>query len=195
MRWTTREATDRYLFHYAPLKANPHTLDRAILKIPRLLIARTKNYRLETSFGVMLGRRPARTPFSQEFKLYGGSYWMIIRRTAVRAALELVDERPDIVNYFRHVISPEESFLQTVLANDKRLSLSRQELRLWDFENGRHGFARFFGVEDLEHLCASGRYIARKFDRARDSRILDELDRIVLDSAARRPKSLRLASG
>lgn len=185
MRWTRRLAEDRYHFSYALLKENVGALDRALLKVPRHLLEWSSgSYRIHTSFALMLGRRPAETPFTPQFKLYGGNYWMTISRKAVRAVLAFVDERPDIVNYFRSVIAPEEAFLPTILANNPRLRLSRRDLRYADFAQSRHGKFKELGMDDLESALASGCYLARKFDFKRDPDVLEALNKVVDRPAA-----------
>ncbi len=175
MFWPQREVDDRYFFEYSVLKDHSTTVDRALLKVPRLLSECTRRIRLHSSFGVMLGKRTAHPPFSRDFKLYGGSYWMTINRKAVRAVLSFVDERPDIVNYFRGVIVPEEAFLQTVLANDPSIRLSAHEQRYMEFDQ-RLGHPREFEMGDLPRVMASGCYFARKFDMRRGPEVLDAID-------------------
>jgi hypothetical protein len=184
MRWSPALVDERYHFEYSVLKANPTFFDRVVWRMPREILARTKNYRLHTSFGIMLGSRPQRLPFTQDFKLYGGSYWLTINRRAVRAVLDFVDDHPEIVKYFRDIVVPEEVFLQTVLANNKDLRLSSRELRFYEFETGGHGHPIVIGMADLDRVMASGCYIARKFDMKRDPELLDEIDRRLLAATA-----------
>jgi len=176
MRWPQTEVVDRYHFHYAVVKENPTRLDRALLKLPRLLSERTHGYRLHTSMGLMLGMRPARMPFTPDFRLYGGNYWMTISRKAVQAVLDFVDERPDVVNYFRGVIAPEEAFIHTVLCNNPDLKITKRELRFVEFGLKGHGHLKEFDMTNLGPVLASDRYIGRKFDMRRCPEVLDALD-------------------
>lgn len=183
MFWPQREVEDRYQFEYAVLKEQSTALERTLLKVPRLMSEHTQNYRLHTGFGLMLGKRLKQTPFSRDFKLYGGSYWLTINRKAVRAVLNFFDERPDIVNYFRGVIVPEEAFLQTVLANDPALRLSTHEHRYVEFDQ-RYGHPREFVMADLPRVMASGCFFARKFDMRRNPEVLDAIDASIRSAAA-----------
>lgn len=177
--WPLREVENRYLFRYAMLKPDVSDLARAILKVPRLVLERTHRYRLNTSYGLMVGTRVATLPFSRTFRLYGGSFWVTINRKCVRAILDFVDERPDVIGYFRGVIVPEETFFATVLANRSDLELSQQELRYYDFSMGRHGRPTLLGRADLDRVLASGCYFARKFDIEHDPEIATAIDRRV----------------
>ncbi|MEZ5817781.1 MAG: beta-1,6-N-acetylglucosaminyltransferase [Hyphomicrobiaceae bacterium] len=186
MRWPRSEVVDRYFFRYALLREQTSTLERALLKLPRLALERSRGLRLHTSFGLMLGVRPAQVPFSKDFKLYGGSYWLTINRKAVRAVLDFVDERPDIVEYFRNVIVPEEVFLQTVLANDRSLRLTSHEQRYMEFDQ-KHGHPREFVMADLQRVFASGCFFARKFNLRQAPEVLDAIDRH-LEAETQQPK-------
>ena len=176
MAWPRSEVENRYLFRYGLVKPFTSRLERAILKIPRHLIALGSGYRLETSYGLCIGRKPEKSPFGPDFALIGGSYWMNMNRACVDAVLNFVDGRPDLTAYFRDVVAPEEAFLQSVLVNDRSLKVSASELRYYDFSGGRHGRPHNFGAGDIERLRASGCYIARKFDETTDPGILELVD-------------------
>jgi hypothetical protein len=180
MLWSQKMVAERYLYTYAWLKENISLTERALLKVPRLLLERlTPRVRIDTGFGIMLGRRATELPFDADFRLYGGNFWMTVSRKAARTVLDFVDDRPDIVNYFRGVAAPEEAFLPTVLANDARLKLSRRELRYAEFDQCNYGFLAEFRAADLDRVLASGCYIARKFDFGRDPDVRRTLEEIV----------------
>lgn len=180
MAWTREEAEERYLFSYSALRPTASRMQRLLLKAPQVLLRKTHSYRLHTSYGLLFGIRPQSNPFSKKFKLVGGSYWMTINSRAVNALLSFVDKTPDVVQYFRRTIVPEESFIQTVLVNDELLSISAHELRYYDFRNSRHGRPRVFSAVDLPTLMSSGCFFARKFDFEADCRLAEHLDEIVL---------------
>jgi hypothetical protein len=176
MVWPPREWKDRYLFHYRLLKNELSTIERALLRLPRKAMSLTRNHRLHTSFGLALGRRVDPVPFSPDFRLYAGSSWPTFRRECGEALLDFVEERPDIVEYFRHVILPSEAFVPTVLLNKKTFRISPHELRYFDFSDGRHGYSKILGPADLEAAFASKCFFGRKFDLSVHPRILDVLD-------------------
>lgn len=191
MLWSQKLVTDRYLFQYASVKENISLAERAVLKVPRLLLERLlPSVRVHTGFGIMVGRKATDLPFDANFRLYGGNYWMTISRKAVRTVLDFVDERPDIVNYFRGVASPEEAFLPTVLANAPGLALSTRELRYLEFDQANYGFLAEFGAADLDRVLASGCYIARKFDFGRNP----DVQAALIDIVSRAPSTDAVAA-
>jgi len=176
MAWPRREGADRYLFRYRFLTDELTTLERALLNIPRRLLGLTRSYRLNTSFGLGVGRRADATPFSPAFRLYAGSYWHIIRRECAEAVLDFVDANPRTVEYFRQLVLPDECFIQTILLNDRAFRVSAQDLRYFDFRGSRHGHARTLGPTDLDAAFASGCFFGRKFDDVLHPQVFDLLD-------------------
>ena len=155
MAQSVNETKDRYFFRYSSLTDDLSVTGRAVLRLPRQALALTRSYRINTSFGLALGRRAKTMPFTHEFRLYAGSYWHIIRRECAEALVRFADENPDIVDYFRHVVLPDEAFIQTILLNNKNFRLSPDDLRYYDFTNSRHGHSKTLGPADLQPAFAS----------------------------------------
>lgn len=175
--WTRQETETRYLFHAVQLKRNLGILDRALWKLPRHCFDLTGNYRLHTGFGLNFCRRAAPSPFGPDFKLYGSSNWLTVRRRCVQILLRFVDERPDLTDHFRRTISPEEAFPATVLANDCTVKLSDEELRYYDFSKTQDNRPATITRDMLRQVYESGKYFARKFDMYAHPGIIDEVDR------------------
>jgi len=129
--------------------------------------------------GTWIGTRRVRSPFGADLVCHRGSDWFTLSRTAVRAVQAFVEERPEVLGYYRRTLHPTESFIQTVLANDPSLPLSRDYRRftLWDGPNATG--PRILRLGDLEAMLASGCDFARKFDPTVDRAVLDQLDRRV----------------
>jgi hypothetical protein len=174
--WSPEECADRYFFRYACLKDELSLAARALLKLPRKALGLTRSHRLHTTYGLSFGRRVEKLPFSSEFELHGGSYWHTIRRECGEALLDFVDDNPTIVDYFRHVILPDETFIPTVLLNDRRFRISSKEIRYYDFSGSQHGHPKVLGLADLERAFASQCFFGRKFDMAAHPQVLDALD-------------------
>lgn len=192
--WPDHEVQTRYYFQHTLLKRASAPTLRAALTFPRRLINRSHDYRIHTGFGVTFGRRAPTPPFTPEFRLHGGNAWMTIRRSAARSVLRFVDDRPDITNYFRRVLTPDEAFLQTIMANDPALRLSSRELRYYDCRSAILGQMNTLGPADLPRAFESGCYFARKFDIDRDPEILDTIDaHLATASSSKEPTGRREA--
>lgn len=178
--WPPEETRSRYFFKYLGLKPSVSPLERALLKIPRMLAARTKRFRLDTSYGLNIGWRAAAHPFGDGFKLHGGSFWLVLRRRGVRELWRFIDERADVVDYFRQVLIPDESFIPTVLGNCPRLNMSTTELHYFDFTGSRHGHPKIVDEEDVRRALDVGCYFIRKIDTTRTPRLIDRIDEHLL---------------
>jgi Core-2/I-Branching enzyme len=126
--------------------------------------------------GTWVGVRALRTPFRPGFECHRGSDWFTLSRRAVGAVDRLVRAQPDVLDHYRRTLIPTESFVQTVLANERALRISGDYRR---FSAWRSGAARprVLTFADLPDMLASGADFARKFDETLDRTVLDEIDR------------------
>ncbi|MEZ5817776.1 MAG: beta-1,6-N-acetylglucosaminyltransferase [Hyphomicrobiaceae bacterium] len=174
--WTQQEVETRYYFRATRLKRELSLFDRAMWKPFRLVLDRSQTYRLHTGFGLHFCRRAYETPFNAGFKLYGGSNWLTVRRGCVQRILRFVDERPDLTEYFRHTIAPDEAFPVSVLANDPSIHLSTEELRYYDFSVAQNNSPATITPDNLGEALASGKFFARKFDMAAYPEVIRHID-------------------
>ena len=177
---------DRYYFQYKKVKETLSVAERAMLRLPRVALERfSAPYRINTSYGLMIGRRANPAPFNAEFRCYAGSYWHTIRRRCAEYLLDFIDAEPDRVAYLRRVLVPDECFFQTVLANHPGFRFVNDNRRYFDMRGARHGHPKVMTEEDLPKFLG-GRYVfARKFERSNGSALLDRLDQYALSSAAK----------
>jgi hypothetical protein len=124
-----------------------------------------------------MGRlRALRSPFDSALLCHFGADWFNLSRRAVETVLRFADNRPGVLAHYRRTWNPSESFIQTVLANDRDVRLSRDTRRyaLWD---GPHATSpSVLTLDHLEGLLRSGCDFARKFDETVDRAVLDEID-------------------
>jgi hypothetical protein len=177
---------DRYYFQYRKLKENLSVAERALLRAPRVALERfSAPYRINTSYGLMIGRRADPAPFNADFRCYAGSYWHTIRRRCADYLLDFADTKLDLMAYLRRVLVPDECFFQTALANHPGFRFTNDNRRYFDMRGARHGHPRIMTQEDLPKFTG-GRYVfARKFERSSGPALLDTLDRYALGGAAR----------
>ena len=118
-----------------------------------------------------------RLPFTAEFKCYAGEVWFSANHRCAQRIIDFNDRR--VTEHYRKTLVPEESYLQTVLANAPGLKLSQNYLRYVDW-TGRKSNPKILTMADLPQLKSSGAHFARKFDEGVDVAILDELDKWIV---------------
>lgn len=126
-----------------------------------------------------VGVRRRRTVFGPEFNCYGGSFFCTLRADCVRYVSDYVKSNPDAVGYFRHVLAPEEVFLQSVLVNSGKFSFTVDNKRYIDWSGGRYCHPKTLGAEDAAAIQASGAHWARKLDLENDPGLFDIIDQDV----------------
>lgn len=132
-----------------------------------------------------LGIRATRTPFNDDFKCMKGSQWMTLNRRAASYLLKFNREHPEVLKYYRNTVIPDESYLQTILCNNKSLRVKDDHRRfiLWDEHRISHPVT--LTLQHFDKVITSGKDFGRKFDMAVDPTILDALDRVVLSDVDR----------
>ncbi len=102
-----------------------------------------------------------RSPFGEGLECRYGSRWWVLSRRAVEVVDAAVREHPELVLYFRDTLVPAESYIQTVLANDRTITV-RNECRHRELS----------GADDVDALA--GVDFAGPFDA--DAPLLDAID-------------------
>lgn len=116
-------------------------------------------------------RRLRRTPL----RLYVSADWLTLGRRA-RAAVLNAAEDPRLMDYFRRVAVPSESFFASVLMNRPDLVVDGDNRRFVSFARPKAAHPDTLTSMDLERILASGADFARKFDITVDAEVLDRLD-------------------
>jgi hypothetical protein len=184
MAWAPRHGYERYYYQYAKLKNDLSMAERAALRGPRLAIERfTDKARIQTAYGLMIGRPADQTPFTAKLRCYAGSYWHTIRRRCVDYLLEFCETKPDVVEYFRKVLVPDESFVQTVLANHPDFRFMNDNRRYVDFRGSRLGRPKILTEGDIPQFAGQRYVLARKFEWSNRPALFDKLDGYALGLA------------
>jgi hypothetical protein len=182
MAWPRGHGDARYSFRYRKLKDRLSLAERAALKLPRVALERfDAPFRINTAYGLQIGRRARATPFSPHFRCYAGSYWHTIRRRCADYLLDFADAQPQVVDYLRDVLIPDECFVQTVLANEPRFRFVNDNRRYYDMRGSRRGHPKALTEADAADFLGKRYVFARKFDAPNDA-LFDRLDRRALAS-------------
>lgn len=126
-----------------------------------------------------IGLEARATPFNEQFKCYGGWYWNTLSRKCLDYLRNYLQEYPEVWQYYRQTLAPEESLPATVLVNSQQFNLCNDSLRYLKFPASLFGYARSLTVADYPELVRSQAHFARKLDLESDSEIFDLLDRLI----------------
>ena len=182
--WGGNLEEDRYFFRYYKLPHFPYyyklpsTLKKllgrgrvAINKIQPLIRIKPFPRGLKTRFGV----RRISTPFTPNYKCYGGSAWFTLSYECVKYILQFVRESPYILKHYQRTLIPEESLFLTILLNNPAFKILNDDLHYISW-SPLAAHPDVLITEDFDRIVASKQFFARKFDINADSRILDMLD-------------------
>ena len=111
----------------------------------------------------------------QPFK--GSAYWNMSYASA-RYLLNFIDRNPQVTQFFKYVLTPDELFFQTILLNAHQpLPVVADHLRYTDWAAASSPMhPKTLTIDDYARLANSPALFARKFDESADSTILQMLD-------------------
>ncbi len=111
-------------------------------------------------------------------KPYGGSAYFCLAKRHVSYILRYIENKPDLIGFFRRTFAPDEMFFQTILMNSSlKDSIVNDNLRYIDWCKQGVPLPAVLTVADVENLLCSTKLFARKFDLDVDSKILDYIDK------------------
>lgn len=177
--WNIRQGCDRYLYKYYTPPNNLPKWFLSLLKPLKLLNYFQPVLRIHFFYGLMIGSK-VKSPFNNKFICYGGSYFYILSKKCLEYLDNFTQEHPDILEHYKYVINPEESYIQTVLVNSQLFNLSNESKHYIDFSKTTYGSPATLTKKDYTLMKQNKYYFARKFDIDIDSTILDILDETIL---------------
>ncbi len=183
--WPADEGRTRYLFQYWRSGIHiygKHLHDKIYYRIQYYINNCQRFMKIISGFDcIMVGIAVSSTPFHNNFLCYRGSYYHTLSNKCVQFLYEFSKQNPDLVEYYKKTVCPNESFIQTVLVNSGLFNLCNESKRYIDFLNSPDSSRpRTLTVEDYSLLLKDNIHFARKFEPGQDSRILDMLDARIL---------------
>ena len=166
-----KQGVRRYAYQYRDAPAWP----RAALRLLRSLNGIQSRMHVHLVYGPRIGwRKPS--PFGPGLVCQGGRQWTTLSRACAEHVLEEARARPELIEWFRNTLCPDEAVVQTLLVNSGRFRLSDDDLRYVDFSGGHRGHPRTLTAADLPTVTSGPYYFARKVDQGTDPELLDRLD-------------------
>ncbi|QHG15288.1 beta-1,6-N-acetylglucosaminyltransferase [Nostoc sp. ATCC 53789] len=133
-------------------------------------------------FPVSLFQHQLKRKFPKGFKPYGGSSYWCVSRELAEYINSFINHNPNFVNFFRNVLIPDEIFFQSIVMNSpfkEKVISNHMTYTLW---TGYSDNPEILGINDFNKLSQSPCLYARKFDATKDSKILDLIDKYLLES-------------
>ncbi len=171
--WSIREGSIRYFYQYKKFSL-PKWIT-SILKFTKIVNYLQPFFRIDFSYGLRVGTK-VKSIFNDEFICHGGAFWYILSRKSVQYLNNFYQSNSHIVEYYKYVLLPDESFIQTVLVNSQNFNLSNECKHFSNFNNSSYGHPAILIKNDYQDIIKKC-YFARKFDMEVDSKILDILDK------------------
>jgi hypothetical protein len=126
---------------------------------------------------------PRLAPFGPEFRCYAGSQWFTLRRSAATYLLDWHARNPWLARHYRRVSTPDESYVQCVLANAPQLRIDPNPRRFMDWSTwDRHPVT--LSMTHADAIRASGAHFARKLHARTSADLLASLDAYLDGEAA-----------
>ncbi len=176
-----QEWQNRYYFKYLRTSLFfSDFLQRRLARPERFFNTIQPFVRINSAFGLSIGLKAISSPFSAKFVCFGGSFFKTLRRRCAEYFAAEFRNNIDLFNYFRTTRNPDEAYMQTVLVNSGFFKFSKSNELYVDFSEERDdGHPKILISADYPRLTSPQFSIARKFDIAVDSAILDALDRLL----------------
>jgi hypothetical protein len=122
---------------------------------------------------VKLPRINRKLPYALE--PYGGSAYFCLTKTHVDYVLEYLEDKPNLLTFFKHTFAPDEIFFQTIILNSVlKDTVTNDNLRYIDWT--KKELPALLKIDDAHGLLNSPKLFARKFDIEIDQSILDLID-------------------
>ncbi len=108
---------------------------------------------------------------------YGGSMWFCLTKKHVDFILGFLENKSDLLDFFKHTLIPDELFFHTIIMNSPlKNTVFNDNLRYIDWTKKGVSLPATLTVEDRDNLLTSPKLFARKFDIELDEQILDLID-------------------
>lgn len=133
-------------------------------------------------FFAMIGFKPRSTPFNDNFRCYWSYHWHMLSKKCLMFLRDYLKTHPEILQYYKRTLAPEESMIASILVNSQRFNLSQNTLLYATYPPILKGFAQTIRAEYIPSLVKQNYYFARKFDLEEDREIFDMLDHLYLSN-------------
>lgn len=111
---------------------------------------------------------------STGMQFYFGSSWWCLNGATIAWIMDYIKTNSEYYHFFASCMNPDESFFHTLVKNSPYGSQCEDYLHYVDWSEGKSS-PKTLRIEDFEYICASPKFMARKFDDQVDRRIIQKL--------------------
>ena len=113
-------------------------------------------------------------------EIYKGSQWMSLSSTSVSQILTYTHKQPSFYHWLERTFAPEETYIQTILLNQKTEPAVNDNLRfiLWTGENGNN--PSNLSLQHWEQIVKSNALFARKMEPPYCTELIKVIDETIL---------------
>lgn len=108
-------------------------------------------------------------------QFYFGSSWWCLNNEIVTWMMRYIQTNGEYYQFFTSCMNPDESFFHTLVKNSPFSSQCEDYLHYVDWSEGKSS-PKILRIDDFEHICASSKFMARKFDSRVDESIILKLN-------------------
>lgn len=119
--------------------------------------------------------------FPKNFKPFAGYAYWCLSQECIEYIHNFINQNSEFVNYYKFVEIPDEGFFQTILLNSPlKDKIINDDLRYikWVPEAAH---PLILGQQDFEEMMSSSKLFARKFALSQDAKVLDLIDKKILN--------------
>lgn len=183
--WPVGEAEKRYSFWYIsiPKFRYWHKVPLSLSKkfsLFRIWINRVQPFfrfiPMPKGVRSKLGFRRIWMPIGKHFRLYGGRLALTINRRTIERILEFVEMNPWWMRYQRRTLIPDESFFNSIIANDLELRVANSLLRYVKWPKLHAARGGVIEAQEVENALESGEPFGLKFDSRVDPEAINKVD-------------------
>ena len=157
-------------------------VDKNFIKVLNQRVIRPKTISRFETYCIEFKNRIFHTCLQRKFLSnvtpYIGNQWMILNRDCCEFFCTNVEVNK-YKRFYKHTFIADESFFQTVIMNTKYMSsVVNNDMREIDWipDGNIKLRPRTFTIQDIDMLCGSKNFFARKFDETIDDHVLTELE-------------------
>lgn len=120
------------------------------------------------TFSIIKRLKPANVQY------YFGSQWWCLNDAMVKWIYNFLENYPEYIKLFKHLLCPDECFFQTLVMNSPFANTTKPYLHYIKWEKGKSS-PKTLTTIDYEELKKAEKLIARKFDINVDAEIIERL--------------------